>query len=408
MTSGYQNQATECWTFQSQKRPPSIRLFNTIGVWLNGLNIRRPLVAGEILHQACQRTKLSYWGEDDFITPLELLIEALEREAQLTPFGRAIMRGLLRSFVENRLRIQRYAMDHPAAMEAPLAPALVVIGMPRTGTTLRYNLLAQDPAARPLLGWESLSPAPAPGKRLDLRSIQAGLIAVGIKRAVPELSQIHPFSANAPEECTWLMMNTFRSWAFSLFAYVPSYENWLWRLDESAWASVYEEYRRQLLVLQHQRAGAHWVLKSPVHLMSVGPLLKAVGGARVVLTERSPQESVPSTCSLFATMRALGSDHVDRPALGRNVVERLAEGLRRTQAARCAEPKRIICVKYSNLIADPVAEVRRIYNHFEITLTSKAEASMRQWIRAMQHAPKHRYSLAQFGLDEAIINESFR
>ena len=42
-------------------------------------------------------------------------------------------------------------------MSAPI----VILGLPRTGTTHLHNLLSQDPALRSLPYWESLEPIPA-------------------------------------------------------------------------------------------------------------------------------------------------------------------------------------------------------------------------------------------------------
>ncbi|MGB5830832.1 MAG: sulfotransferase [Thiohalocapsa sp.] len=362
----------------------------------------------EILDSACRRTGLSDWGDERFLTPLDILVKALESEAQLNPCGRALMRALLTVCVENRLRLRRYVAKHPDALGNPLAPCLIVVGMPRTGTTLLYNLLAQDQAARPLLGWESLSPAPNAGNaRVDWRPLKAHAVDMMMSYAADDLRHIHPFSVKAPEECTWLMANTLASWAFSLFAYVPSYEEWLWGLGDTAWVDVYREYRMQLLVLQHQRPGVHWVLKSPVHLMSLGPLLETIESARVVLTERDPVETVPSTCSLFAVMRAISSDQVDRHLLGSDVVKRLSEGMRRADAALTAQPRRLTKIQFRDLVTDPNGAVRSVYDHFGMDLPADAQAAMQQWMSATPHSPTHNYELAQFGLTELEIANKF-
>ena len=44
----------------------------------------------------------------------------------------------------------------------PIVRPLVIVGQPRTGTTILYDLLAQDPANRAPLSWEVDLPCPPP------------------------------------------------------------------------------------------------------------------------------------------------------------------------------------------------------------------------------------------------------
>ena len=368
-------------TFEKPSRPPSIRAFNALGKGLRSLGWRRPLCASRVVAKARARTGLSHAGDDYFLEPLDVLVESLEREARLTSTGRGMVRGMLTGAVENRLLIQRYLERYPDAMLEPLSPSLIVVGMPRTGTTLLYALLAKATWARPLLGWESLFPVPRSGA-VDRRRARARVVEFLSGRAAPALESIHPFKPSGPEECTWLTINSLMSWAFPMFASVPSYADWLLRASPSLWAKAYADYRLQLQVLQHQRGGQHWVLKSPVHLMTLGPLLDAMPEARIILTERSPRETVPSTCSLFAVMRAIGSDEVDGEALGPEIVDLLAEGMRRADAAISAHDNRALHVAYADLVADPITTVRRICQRFGAPIDEVAERAM---ARALTH-----------------------
>ncbi len=397
---------SEAWTFAKPARPPGLRLFNWLGAGARRLGWRHRLDADEILEKVRRRTGLVDWGDEYFLEPLRILVQSLEQEAALNSFGRVMLRGMLSTCVGNRLRVRDYLRQHPDARETAAAGPLIVVGMPRTGTTLLYNLLAQDPAARPLLGWESLWPAPWPSDP-QRRERLARAAQKGLGRLAPELQHIHPFHVDEPEECTWLMTNTLVSPAFPMFGHVPSYEEWLWGLKPADWTKPYEDYLAQLQVLQHQRAGHHWVLKSPVHFMSLDPLLATVPGARVVLTDRDPREVVPSACSLFAVLRGIGSDSVDRRSLGRDMVEHLSQGLRRAEAVRADNPERVLKVQFRDLVKDQVGTVQRIYAHFGLAFEPQVESAIRHWIANTPHCASHKYGLEQFGLTEAIVAERF-
>jgi hypothetical protein len=149
------------------------------------------------------------------------------------------------------------------------------------------------------------------------------------------------------------------------------------------------------------------VLKSPVHLFSLGALMKVFPDAAVVQLHRDPHKVVPSLCSLFAVYQGMASDQVDSRRLGPDVLQLCVEGLRRGREAReAAEPGRVFDLKYEDLMADPLGAVRRIYDHFGYQFTDELVRRAKAWKESNpQHKHgKHRYDLEQFGLDRREID----
>ncbi len=65
---------------------------------------------------------------------------------------------------------------------------------------------------------------------------------------------------------------------------------------------------------------------------------------------------------------------------------------------------------YKELIADPMGTVADIYRHFGLTLTEEAKAAMEKAHADSQsgaRAPKHTYSLADYGLSTETVKERF-
>ncbi len=397
------------YTFEKPVRRPIVGAFNLIGDSLRHIGWKRPLTAEDILRQARHRTKLHDLGDDYFLDALYRLTEAFEHEAELTPFGRLFIHSSLVSITKTRLRLQDYLRRYPEIRDAELLTPLIVVGLPRTGTTLLYNLLCQDPDARPLMCWEGPQPAPVMtriGKR-DSRIRDTRLALAMIQRLAPDLNHIHPVDPVGPEECTWLMANTLVSPIFGLYGRIPSYYNWLWELDEGAWKRVYDDYVTQLMILQHQKGGGHWVLKSPVHMISLAPLLASVPGARVIFTDRDPAEVVPSACSLFAVVRAISSDHIDRTALGAEMLETLSKFQNSAMAAVSAYPDRVLRVNYRDFTRDKIDTVKQIYTHFGLSFNDRFERDLDRWLAESKHVASHSYGLGQFGLTEQQIRECF-
>ncbi|HTU92829.1 MAG TPA: sulfotransferase [Gemmataceae bacterium] len=391
-------------TFEKPYRTWGGSALNFIGRQLRSCGWQRPLTFQGVLDSACRFTRLSDWGDERFHEPLRVLVQSLEEEAELTPLGRLLMKGNLRHFAANRLWVRQYVKDHPEALEEPLPRPLFVVGLPRTGTTLLYNLLCQDESRRPLRLWETLQPAPSSrGRRSDWRRTKARLIVHAMQRwGVPQLRSVHAFDADGPEECTGLMLNTFVSPAFFLLGRIPGYLAWLRRRGRKLLPWAYEQYRSYLQVLQHQGRRAPWLLKSPAHSFGLQALLAALPDACVVLTQRDLQQVVPSTCSLSAIVKGMYSDRVDCRRLGPEILALIGDLQQGIQQAADLKRKCLFFIDYQSLLSDPIGTVRAIYQHFDLPLENAMEQRMRGWLA--RNPPNkhgvHKYDLEQFGLSE--------
>jgi hypothetical protein len=396
-------------------RPLSVRVFNTVGNLLGRFGVRGASLDESSLLAAARRiTRLEDFGDESFREPLRVLLRAYDEEAELHRAGRWLVRLSTLALLCNRLRLQHELSTHPEILDVPVRRPLFVAGLPRTGTTLLYNLLAQDPAARPLLMWEAVFPAERPhekGRQPDPRiRLTAGVVGV-LRRLAPTLSTVHPIDASGPEECSRLLMNTFVTSYAVMENYVPSYYRWLLDQPEPVFARAYRHYYQQLQLLQWQRPPVgHWVLKSPAHQFGLGALMHVFPDAAVVQIHRDPHKVVPSLCSLFAVYQGISSDRVRNEQLGPQVLEICVECLRRAHRA-CASvtPGRVLNLRYAELVADPAGNMRRVYEHFGYPLPDDFAQRATAWVT---HNPKdkhgrHVYDLAQFGLTPAMVDRAF-
>ena len=78
------------------------------------------------------------------------------------PFARTAglvgFRGFLNKTCRTREAIISYVSAHPEVAKIPIRRPLLLIGLPRTGTTLLHRLLSLDPVVRTLRNWECISP----------------------------------------------------------------------------------------------------------------------------------------------------------------------------------------------------------------------------------------------------------
>jgi len=394
-------------------RPLGVRMFNAVGRLLGRIGLRgASLDEASLLAAARRITRLEDFGDESFREPLGVLLRAYEEEAELHRAGRWLVRLSTLALLCNRLRIQHELATHPEILDKPMRRPIFVAGLPRTGTTLLYNLLAQDPAARPLLTWEAVFPAERShekGRQPDPRiRLTAGVIGA-IKYLAPALPAVHPIDADGPEECSRLLMNTFVTSYAVMENYVPSYYRWLVAQPEPVFEHAYRHYHQQLQLLQWQRPPqGHWVLKSPAHQFGLQALMQVFPDAAVVQIHRDPHRVIPSLCSLFAVYQGIASDRVRNQQLGPEVLDICVENLRRGRLACASVPGRVLNLHYADLVADPAGGMRRVYEHFDYPLPPDFQQRANTWVT---HHPKdqhgrHVYTMDQFGLTPAMIDRA--
>lgn len=393
-------------------RPPRlpwpVRTVNAIGRHLRAIGIGLPsLEESALLARATRNTGgLSDFGDPGFRDPLRRLLHSLEHEAHLTELGRLVARRDIVRLLENRLRMTAERRAHPEIDAGPIRRPLVIIGLPRTGTSILHELMALDPANRVPMTWEVMHPWPPPEQatfETDPRIATVEAHLSGVDRLLPDFKRIHPMGARLPQECVALTAHDFASILWHTTHDVPSYARWL---EETDLRWVYASHRRQLQYLQWRAPAERWVLKSPGHLWALDALLAEYPDACIVQTHRDPLTVIASLASLLTVLRSLASDAIDPPAIAAEWTERLARGLEASMAIRDTghlPAAQVFDVPFASFMRDPITMIRQIYDHFGLPRTAVAEERMRRFL-AENPADKHgahRYTLAAAGLDEA-------
>jgi len=366
-----------------------------------------------LLAAACRRTRLDDFGDPAFRDPFQRLLRSLKSEAKLNLFGRIAAREDITRILANRLKLQRDRREHPEIAAEEVRRPLFITGLPRSGSTLLYGLLAQDRSNRVPLNWETLHPSPPPEwatHETDRRIDRAEREIRWFSRLAPEFRKIHPVGARLPEECVVILSHSFLSFQFSSTYFVPSYQSWLEQQDLSP---AYRFHRQFLQHLQWRCGSERWVLKAPPHFPGLRALFSTYPDANVILTHRDPLEVVASVASLHTVLRQTFSDAVDPLEVGPEVTLMLADDIRRGLQARdeCRVPaERFFDVAYTALVDDPLATVRRIYAHFDLPLTAATEARIQRFLaeHPQDEHGRHEYSLEQFGLDADSERERYR
>jgi hypothetical protein len=370
------------------------------------------LSSDEIVRAAARAAKSDEFGDESFLDALPVLSDAISREADLSWLGRVMFRQQLLGFLQNRFSVYRYRAAHPEVAGVPIERPLFVVGYPRTGTTILFNLLAQDPANRVPLSWEVQFPDPPPqGETFstDPRIEKARKYFGHMDTMAPSLASIHEVGAEVPQECMPIVAQTMLGPQFSVTFNVPSYQAWV---DQQSHAPAYTYHRHYLEHLQSKHMKDRWVLKSPTHLHSLDALLAEYPDARFIITHRDPAKTMPSLASLYYVIRGLASDSVDPHALGQQVMEWWATAADLSMAARdkhTDKADQFIDIQFEEIMADPVAALGRAYERFEIPWSGDIEERMRAFLADNPRGKHgaHRYEIEDFGMTLGQIRERF-
>lgn len=334
----------------------------------------------DVLADAQAQTGLDDFGDDSFREGLERLLRSLDEEASLSEFGAAVMPLLIGGKLTSRLQIEDWYRRHPEIDDEPITAPLIGLGLPRTGSTALSFLLAEDPEARSLRLWESGQPCPPPStvEGPDPRIAQAEANMAIQEEMNPRLSSLVPSSPTGPMECQELMALDFRAHYFSAFADVRSYTEWLIDADLS---STYRYERRALKLLQWgEPTRRPWRLKCPSHLLWLDQLDEVFPDARFVMTHRDPTDVMVSVADVYAEVGRQFSTELDLPYLGRLNVDQWVKGMERLLAFRDAgNDHRFYDIDFRAMQADPIGEIRGLYEWLDEPLTPAFELGMKAW-----------------------------
>ena len=363
----------------------------------------------ELLGNAEAATGLSDWGGLEFIEGLTVVRGSVVKESQTGKAGLEAFDDMATSILVKRLKVIDDRTRHPEISREEIRSPLIVVGLPRTGTTILHALLAQASNARSPLDWEIDEPSPPPRQasynsdpRIARRKAVVDVIG-------PAMRTYHIMDAQLPDECDVLLQYAFQTFRLNANFYTPRYMEWLLQTDTSP---GYDFHRQMLQHLGAFTDDKQWVLKSPTHIFWLDRLLATYPDARIVFTHRDPADVVPSTASFYCFVRRNAGSVAEPRRVGREQLDLWSAGIRRAMQYRSENPhreKQFFDVHYREMNSDPVAVVREIYRHFGMPFYDVTEQAMQRFMAENQQGKHgtHKYSLEQFGLDKASLDEEF-
>lgn len=396
----------------SRLRSAPLRLLNAAGATLNKVGVAHSSLDPErIMEAAMRHTGLVDLGDDSVVDALHQYLHSVNTDANLNTLGRIAVKRMLVNALSCRLQVIDWTHRHPDVLQETIDSPWIVIGLPRTGTSLLSILLGLDPLARPLLQWEARHPIPPSDLATANEDPRIALFAKDIQRALamnPPLAAMHPFGSTLAEECTAVFLYALRTIGMESIAFVPSYGAWL---DAADMAPAYAIHKQVLQALQHAQPTQRWVLKSPNHLWSLDALHAAHPNARIVWTHRDPAALVPSLASLNSAMQMPFTDRLVPETVGEYWASKVDTGIRKAIGFDEQADANWCChIQYQDLISDPKGTLKSIYEHFGDSPSDLHQRRVATWLK---QKPKnahgsHRYDPQDFGWSKQDLKHRYQ
>jgi hypothetical protein len=320
---------------------------------------------GRILASNRFRVRPSHWG--DCLIDLAFAT------------GNSFVRGLESIFLARKVaRVE--LRDDP----------VFVLGHWRTGTTLMHELLALDPRHRCPATFECFVPHFLLSERFLKR-----WSAFALPKSRPSDSMNVGWDSPQEDEfalCLLGVPSPYRTIAFP--NHPPQCEAYLemdalCEAELRRWQSAFLAFLKRLC---YRRPG-RLVLKSPTHTFRLPILSRMFPRARFVYLVRDPYAVFASTVRLWKSLYwTQGYQKPTCAGLEEYVFRMFLRMHERLQSTRgLVDPERFCVVRYEELAADPVGQMRRVYEHLRLDAFGDVEPALRGYAEAHAGYRPHRH-----------------
>lgn len=363
-------------------------------------------------------------GLDDFGDParddgLEALVRSINEDswAGMTPRARGLAIDYLTHFLENRLKLQGDRKAHPQIAQQQIKAPLIVVGPPRSGSTLLHNLLSLDPDNMAPEHWLCNEPSPplAQGQPSKERLDAAETQMTTLFELIPDIFVTHPYmieeGAGSLAECgSDILSMAFTSQQLWCFWGGESYRRFLLEADHTGALGFHHDF------LQHAQwgnPGKRWALKGSDHMLWMRELATQYPDAKLIWTHRDLAQQLGSLASVQSILKGLNGHPVTpeaRRAQGRKAIGLQLAAVEKAMKSREAIGEdRFIDISYHDMLANPVETVRRIYESSGLDLSGDHADRITKWLGRNNQTKHgvHKHSPDEFGMRADEVNEQF-
>lgn len=367
-----------------------------------------------VLAAAQARTGLADFGPRDFEDRLGRLLGEVAADAN-------VWRRYKASFVEqcvgaaaNRLRNQDFLKARPQVQDQPIDRPIIIVGLPRSGSTHLENLIGADRRLRHLPVWLGYQATPQPGEApgpdgRDPRWLRAQQRWERM-RANPIMEAMHEHSPDHACGENELQMPDFATYQWEWMADVPKWRDFYLAEDQTP-HYAYGRTMLQAIALQFPD-DRRWMMKGNQHSEQLLALNKVYPDATIVMNHRDPVailQSVLTMRGLYVLASQKRPDVTGHVAYWTDRIERMLRAYIRDMDA--VPKSRRVDLRFQDIMADDVGAAGQVLEAAGLPVTAQSTQDLKDY---MDRHPRGRagrvvYDLeGNFGLDVPALRERFR
>ena len=387
-----------------------VKRINYLGDAVDGIDYLAEINPDQLISQAMKSTGLENFGDDEWRTSYAELIKDLNSKKNAYLLGRLINKASLLIALRNRLLLVETLSRQPLVINETINGPLIVTGLPRTGTTILYELLCQDHINRSPKGYEAYFPTQSAAiddiKNSDARIISECMFELTMD-IEPEIKVTHDNRADLPAEC-WMIISNVLGNPRPTFYDKRDYNS---RLSGINSQYNYAWHEKVLKLLQFQKPTIRWLLKCPSHMYFMKDLFERYPKAKVIHMHRNPVSSIPSLLNHLKCFDNLDQKYNPKKN-HRSVLALMEESLRINISERkngILPENQIADIYFDDLMHNPTDTIAKAYEKLNLEWSSKFEEGILNYLsnRPREKHGKHIYTASDFSLCNEEIREQF-
>ena len=353
------------------------------------------------------------FGPPDYLPGLTVMLQSMDYDPHFHEAGRRLAWGQVIGVLRSRASAIASMKANPGFDSKPILDPVVIVGVPRTGTTALHRLMAVDPRFQGLQSWLIDSPMPRPPmeKWADYPQFRKTVASLDAQyAAAPEQRAAHHRAAEEVHECCMILWHSFNCniWACGSWS-TPTYDAWHQCQQEDA---AYAYYYKCVQLIGMNEPDKRWLLKNPGHIEQLDLLFAIYPQAKVIQTHRDPARAIPSLVALLMHLHPIyeeGRFEQRAQNMLTREVAKWARDLRRCDLVRERHPGAVIDVVHGDFHRDPMGELERIYRFIGMDIDEPLRVAFAKRIEEkpeLQHGV-HSYNLADYGMSAERVREQY-
>jgi len=375
--------------------------------------LKQALQLEPLLAAALQEAPAKEFRDLSFLPNLEQVL-AIPTRINLSERGLMGMYANNIRFLVNRLRYEADVEKHPEILEEDVSDPIVVLGLPRSGTTKLQRFLSSDPNLQSAHAYRMFNPAPFPGEEPGNpveRIAWTQKMMSAVTNTGDSYQVMHEFDALEADETSFIPLANFDYVMQYITAPDPEFLAWVRTVDRR---SPLRWLKQMLQYLQWQdggKRGRPWLLKNPGHTGEVAEMLDVFPKATFVISQRDLASTMGSSMRMMGEILQNSFDEYDPKQMADELVAYWRYELDRyqSQLQQLGEKLPLIKVEYNTCVHDAISVAKEVYALHGLPWTSKGEAAMRQWDA---NNPRHKlgaysYQLEDYGWSRERVERAF-